>query len=582
MITSQLQELEDKENELKKVESSLSKIESKVETSKLELLKIEEELKIIQEVFQQHSYKPTKQSELDLKDKHEELSKQYDDLKQNRIDKDEALKQRDDFQIEFQKAQKELNELTLSLQKEIQTKEQLDLILKSSKTKLESLRTKLKSSWQEYKIELDIQQLDMQYQILVKREELYSEALKALSRLESDSNKCNISKIENETQLTSLSAEIKTLSDSLVILELSAKELLSKRVEVLNVADLDEHEKEIISKYKIVQEKEQILKANLAEFKTKETERDTSKEKLTATILEDEKKLNVLSSELEKLYAKNGFKDALELEEATLNSDDREKLSSLCSDIEAKFTQTQALKIETVKKLHQHQKEPIDDRPKIELEILQDLLGQKIDALAESIGSVKKELELNEGNSDKHKERFISLQKKKDTFKVWVKLNELSGSADGTKFKKFAQGITLDQLINLANQHLSILSTRYTLSRNQEKLLELEIIDAYQGNVIRPVSTLSGGESFIVSLALALGLSELASQKIAIDSLFLDEGFGTLDEESLETALNALNLLQSGGKMVGVISHVEALKERIPLQIKIIPNGDGTSTIDIQ
>ena len=72
-----------------------------------------------------------------------------------------------------------------------------------------------------------------------------------------------------------------------------------------------------------------------------------------------------------------------------------------------------------------------------------------------------------------------------------------------------------------------------------------------------------------------------ASQKIAIDSLFLDEGFGTLDEDSLETALNALNLLQSSGKMVGVISHVEALKERIPLQIKVVPKGDGTSFVEI-
>ncbi len=157
------------------------------------------------------------------------------------------------------------------------------------------------------------------------------------------------------------------------------------------------------------------------------------------------------------------------------------------------------------------------------------------------------------------------------------------GSADGNKFAKFAQGITLDQLISLANNHLSVLSSRYELQRSteQKQLLEIEVIDSFQGNVIRPVSTLSGGESFIVSLALALGLSELASQKIAIDSLFLDEGFGTLDEDSLETALNALNLLQSSGKMVGVISHVEALKERIPLQIKVVPKGDGTSFVEI-
>jgi exonuclease SbcC len=107
----------------------------------------------------------------------------------------------------------------------------------------------------------------------------------------------------------------------------------------------------------------------------------------------------------------------------------------------------------------------------------------------------------------------------------------------------------------------------------------MEVIDSFQGDVVRPVNTLSGGESFIVSLALALGLSELASKNISIDSLFLDEGFGTLDEENLDIALNALTLLQNSGKMIGVISHVEALKERIPLQIKIIAKGDGSSYI---
>jgi len=256
-------------------------------------------------------------------------------------------------------------------------------------------------------------------------------------------------------------------------------------------------------------------------------------------------------------------------------------MAAMCKGIKEKLTKTKALKIETEKKLEEHQKKPKSDKPVEELELIQALLQQKADTLQESVGSDKKELELNQKNIENHQEQIASLEKKKEVFKVWIKLNELIGSADGTKFKKFAQGITLDQLINLANQHLTVLSARYTLARNKDKLLDLEVIDAFQGNVIRSVSTLSGGESFIVSLALALGLSELASQKISIDSLFLDEGFGTLDEESLETALNALNLLQSGGKMVGVISHVEALKERIPLQIRVVPNGDGTSFVEI-
>ncbi|CAA6824071.1 MAG: Exonuclease SbcC, partial [uncultured Sulfurovum sp.] len=186
-------------------------------------------------------------------------------------------------------------------------------------------------------------------------------------------------------------------------------------------------------------------------------------------------------------------------------------------------------------------------------------------------------------NVKKHESKINVLEQKKEAFKVWVKLNEMIGSANGDKFAKFAQGITLDQLIYLANQHLKILSSRYELQRSLDsnKLLEIEVIDGFQGDVRRPVSTLSGGESFIVSLALALGLSALASQKISIDSLFLDEGFGTLDSDSLEMALTALNALQSSGKMVGVISHVEALKERIGLQIRVVPKGDGTSFLDM-
>ena len=204
---------------------------------------------------------------------------------------------------------------------------------------------------------------------------------------------------------------------------------------------------------------------------------------------------------------------------------------------------------------------------------------EQIDELQKKIGAKEEILKRENQEREKHQKRIEQLDKKMETHKVWIKLNEMIGSADGNKFAKFAQGITLDQLINLANHHLTLLSTRYELQRSQEpkQLLEIEVIDSFQGDAIRPVRTLSGGESFIISLALALGLSELASQKIAIDSLFLDEGFGTLDEESLEVALNALNRLQSSGKMVGVISHVEALKDRIPLQIKVIPNGYGTS-----
>ncbi len=156
---------------------------------------------------------------------------------------------------------------------------------------------------------------------------------------------------------------------------------------------------------------------------------------------------------------------------------------------------------------------------------------------------------------------------------LWQRLDGLIGSAKGDKYRKFAQGLTLDHLLQLANHHLARLHGRYLLRRKTTGELELEIVDAWQGDTNRDTRTLSGGEGFLVSLALALALSDLVSNKTSIDSLFLDEGFGSLDGDTLEIALTALDSLNASGKMIGIISHVEALKERIPAQIRVEKGG---------
>ncbi|WP_295856382.1 AAA family ATPase [uncultured Xylophilus sp.] len=164
---------------------------------------------------------------------------------------------------------------------------------------------------------------------------------------------------------------------------------------------------------------------------------------------------------------------------------------------------------------------------------------------------------------------------------LWQHLNGLIGSADGAKYRKFAQGLTLDHLLHLANRQLGRLHGRYRLARRSLGELELEVVDTWQADIARDTRTLSGGESFLVSLALALALSDLVSHKTRIDSLFLDEGFGTLDAETLEIALDALDHLHAGGKTIGIISHVEALKERIPGQIRVRKGeGMGCSALD--
>jgi exonuclease SbcC len=154
----------------------------------------------------------------------------------------------------------------------------------------------------------------------------------------------------------------------------------------------------------------------------------------------------------------------------------------------------------------------------------------------------------------------------------------LIGSADGKKFKAIAQEFTLEYLVALANNYLQNISDRYLLIPKPD--LQLSISDAYQSGSERSVSTLSGGESFLVSLSLALGLSDMAGNRTHIGSLFIDEGFGTLDPETLDVAISALeNLQHSRNKSIGIISHVEALKERITTQIEVVKGKSGRSYI---
>jgi exonuclease SbcC len=163
-------------------------------------------------------------------------------------------------------------------------------------------------------------------------------------------------------------------------------------------------------------------------------------------------------------------------------------------------------------------------------------------------------------------------------------MNELIGSADGKKFRNYAQQFTLDVLLGYANSHLGQLAKRYRLERvaaASGPSLGLLVRDQDMGGEIRSVNSLSGGESFLVSLALALGLASLSSNRVRVESLFIDEGFGSLDSETLRVAMDALDGLQSMGRKVGVISHVQEMTERIATKILVQPAGGGTSSVTV-
>ncbi|MET3982107.1 exonuclease SbcC [Mucilaginibacter sp. UYP25] len=258
-----------------------------------------------------------------------------------------------------------------------------------------------------------------------------------------------------------------------------------------------------------------------------------------------------------------------------------QELSRLRKELETRIAALKESKTVTSSLLKAEAAKELIIEPATELQEKLEAVELEYSALNQEIGKLKQVLTADQLTRDKFDETARQIEIQKTEFVRWNKLNALIGSGDGKKFNRFAQGLTLSRLTDLANLHLQKLSDRYQILKSKENDLELLIIDGYQADVVRPTASLSGGESFLVSLSLALGLSDLASHKVQINSLFIDEGFGTLDADTLDIAISALENLQAKGKTIGIISHVEALKERIGTQIQLSKLPGGQSQIKI-
>ena len=289
------------------------------------------------------------------------------------------------------------------------------------------------------------------------------------------------------------------------------------------------------------------------------------------------------------------FESQAMFEAALLDDNERQKLIALQQEINNQAERAVAL-VENANKqwcgIQQHEKASqwMKTDCQAVLKSLQEV-SETLDRQTYRIGQIEHELLSDKRRREGQVELFKQIESQQSHYDDWQYLHALIGSKSGDKFRKFAQGLTLDNLVYLANKQLERLHGRYLLQRSGISMdenahvstdgLALSVIDTWQGDTVRDTKTLSGGESFLVSLALALALSDLVSHKTSIDSLFLDEGFGTLDADTLDMALNALDNLNASGKMIGVISHIDAMKERIPVQIKVHKrNGLGMSELD--
>ena len=209
-------------------------------------------------------------------------------------------------------------------------------------------------------------------------------------------------------------------------------------------------------------------------------------------------------------------------------------------------------------------------------------LSQKRSECDQTVGQIQEKLNQDAETRTRQAAVLAMLERQKKNLAVWAKLHALIGSADGKKYRQFVQSITFDTLLAYSNEALRMMSERYRLRRDEsdsKEPLGINVIDNYQGGIERSSKNLSGGETFIVSLALSLGLSKMAGRNVRVESLFLDEGFGTLDADALDAALSTLASLNSQGKLIGIISHVGEIRERIGSIIEVKPETGGVSRL---
>jgi exonuclease SbcC len=274
-----------------------------------------------------------------------------------------------------------------------------------------------------------------------------------------------------------------------------------------------------------------------------------------------------------------GFADTAAFCSALLPPEELAELASLQQQLDKEQTVLATRKAEQTAALQREEEQHRGQKAAGELLEEQKALNLELEALQQRIGADRERLAANELRKKGFEEQRGTLALQQKEQERWELLHQLIGSADGKKFRVFAQGLTFDLMISHANRQLRKMNDRYILLRDLKDPLALQVIDNYQAGEVRSTRNLSGGESFLVSLALSLGLSAMASHNVRVDSLFLDEGFGTLDEEALQTALQTLAELQHDGKLIGIISHVPLLKDRIDVRIQVLPGPGGRSRL---
>ncbi|WP_158971858.1 AAA family ATPase [Paraglaciecola sp. L3A3] len=413
------------------------------------------------------------------------------------------------------------------------------------------------------------------YQEKLRKKEQLSQQI-AVKSAENSANKQQLNSLV--TQLSAVQLEAATLQQQFDAATMQRQQLFGEQTVALarEKANTELHHSEqtlqlAISTHKQIAQQDSELLAAIKAISQQQAELDIS--------------INTLTDKWQALLINSPFVNQAEFEIALLPEEQRSQLISLKQSLDSQLQRATTLLEQSSAQIEELN--AIDEAalwqqtPQDEVKLLLQQQQTEKDLFVERKGGISSQLAADQNETSRQQALLEQIEQQKQDYDELSYLHGLIGSASGDKFRRFAQGLTLDNLVYLANKQLDRIHGRYLLKRKEEQGLALTVLDTWQGDVERDTKTLSGGESFLVSLALALALSDLVSHKTSIDSLFLDEGFGTLDAETLDIALDALDNLNASGKMIGVISHIEAMKERIPTQLRVTKkSGLGVSELD--
>jgi DNA repair protein SbcC/Rad50 len=447
-------------------------------------------------------------------------------------------------------------------------------------TQLEKTQHTLQQEISVYKVDmLSLFKLDQLEAQLTARRDQWLQRQNEKLLLEQRINTLKTQIIHQDEQIQKLDSELKQQRDQLHALQHERVGLSKMRCEFLSDKQPDEEEQHLSNAIEAAQKEvdattQKLQAANQELSKFKHRMEDLAKGMaLRANLLKaSEETFLTRLSEL-------GFTNEVEFKAASLPESERKTLTQQAQKLTNQKTELDTREQDKTNVLQNERLKQTTDQTQATLNqtLANLIISQK--EIQQEIGAIRQKLIDNENLKKTQLARAQAIDAQKRECVRWDFLHELIGSADGKKYRNFAQGLTFEMMIGHANRQLQKMSDRYLLIRDGTQPLELNVIDGYQAGEIRSTKNLSGGESFVISLALALGLSHMASKNVRVDSLFLDEGFGTLDEEALDTALETLAGLQQEGKLIGIISHVPALKERISTQIQVTPQSGGRSIL---